>query len=61
MTSGLELMEQALASLLQAYESMMDTGELFSPAHELMVSRIEAQLDLLLHLLGRDYRTKHEA
>lgn len=54
--TGLELMQSAFDNLLLAYESMMDTEELFSPAHEALVDRIEDQLDNLLYLLGRDAR-----
>lgn len=57
--SGLKLMRAASDNLLLAYECMMDTGELFSPEHELMVSQIERQLDNLLYLLGRDERNKN--
>lgn len=57
--SGLELMREASIYLLLAYENMMDTGEVFSPQHEALVSKIEEHLDRLLHLLGRDYRNKN--
>jgi len=60
MDSGLALMRSASSSLLQAYEVMMDTGELFSPDHEALVAEIEDRLDTLLYLLGRDARNEKE-
>lgn len=56
--TGLTLMRQSSALLLEAYEVMMDTGELFSLQHEALVDEIEDRVDTLLYLLGRDKRNQ---